>query len=284
MVDTFTPADLPVPMKPTFFHCILDNGLHMVKTGTAPLRAGGVASKIGQEFELIQHKNLAFSLTLVAQRDAHLVEPRPVPATTPRPAKISPVMPKVSRFFSSPKKAAKKASREQLEREAATPPPQQRLEPMLMFINREGAFGRAGVTFESVAEQCTARCLVLDLPVQGVADPMPSMPGAPSLNSMSANTMSRRAAEFARNLERPRGTLRLKLFYLPPLPSVPRNLLPENLNECIRGMQNAAWHHAEPWLEGTLTQLGGDCRVSPVSKEVECFLAESDIVVLLFDH
>jgi hypothetical protein len=56
-----------------------------------------------------------------------------------------------------------------------------------------------------------------------------------------------------------RGTLRLKLFYLPPLPSIPRNRLPENLGECIRGMQSAAWHRAEPWLSGTLTQSGGDC-------------------------
>jgi len=73
----------------------------------------------------------------------------------------------------------------------------------------------------------------------------------------------------------PRGTLRLKLFYLPPMPSVPRNLLPENLTECIRGMQNAAWHASEPWMEGVLTQLGGDCRVS-ASRE-PCDDAEADL-------
>ncbi|SPO29680.1 uncharacterized protein UTRI_05502 [Ustilago trichophora] len=257
MVDSFTPTDLPVPSRPTSFHCILDNGLHMVKTATVPLRSGrGAVSKIAQEFELIQHKNLEFSLTLVVQRDAHLVEPHR-PSSPTRREHGSPTLKGLSRFFSSPKKQA--AKREQQEREAAAELAAQasRAEPMLGYINREGAFGRTGVIFERVASQCFARCMVLDLPVHGVSNPTGSISGPSSIASRSHVSML--SQDFRQNLSKVRGTLRLKLFYLPPLPSIPRDGLPENLGECIRGMQNAAWHRAEPWQKGTLTQLGGDC-------------------------
>uniref|UniRef100_V5EV78 tRNA uridine 5-carboxymethylaminomethyl modification enzyme C-terminal subdomain domain-containing protein n=1 Tax=Kalmanozyma brasiliensis (strain GHG001) TaxID=1365824 RepID=V5EV78_KALBG len=257
MVDSFTPTDLPVPSRPTSFHCILDNGLHMVKTATVPLRAGrGTVSKIAQEFELIQHKNLEFSLTLVVQRDAHLVEPQR-PSSPIRREPGSPTLKGLSRFFSSPKKQA--AKREQQEREAAAELASQasRAEPMLAYINREGAFGRTGVIFERVASQCFARCMVLDLPVHGVSNPTGSISGPSSIASRSHVSML--SQDFHQNLSKVRGTLRLKLFYLPPLPNIPRDGLPENLGECLRGMQNAAWHRSEPWQTGTLTQLGGDC-------------------------
>ncbi|SPO30879.1 uncharacterized protein UTRI_05502_B [Ustilago trichophora] len=257
MVDSFTPTDLPVPSRPTSFHCILDNGLHMVKTATVPLRSGrNAVSKIAQEFELIQHKNLEFSLTLVVQRDAHLMEPQR-PSSPTRREHGSPTLKGLSRFFSSPKKQA--AKREQQEREAAAELAAQasRAEPMLAYINREGAFGRTGVIFERVASQCFARCMVLDLPVHGVSNPTGSISGPSSIASRSHVSML--SQDFRQNLSKVRGTLRLKLFYLPPLPSIPREGLPENLGECIRGMQNAAWHRAEPWQKGTLTQLGGDC-------------------------
>lgn len=257
MVDSFTPTDLPVPSRPTSFHCILDNGLHMVKTATVPLRAGrGATSNIGQEFELIQHKNLEFSLTLVVQRDAHLMEPQRSPSPTRR-EHGSPTLKGLSRFFGSPKKQA--AKREQQEREAAAELAAQasRAEPMLAYINREGAFGRTGVIFERVASQCYARCMVLDLPVHGVSNPTGSISGPSSIASRSHVSML--SQDFRQNLNKVRGTLRLKLFFLPPLPSIPRDGLPENLGECIRGMQNAAWHRSEPWQTGTLTQLGGDC-------------------------
>ncbi|ETS62337.1 hypothetical protein PaG_03419 [Moesziomyces aphidis] len=256
MVDSFTPTDLPVPSRPTSFHCILDNGLHMVKTASVPLRPGRVTSNIAQEFELIQHKNLEFSLTLVVQRDAHLMEPQR-PSSPTRREHGSPTLKGLSRFFSSPKKQA--AKREQQEREAAAEMAAQaaRAEPMLAYINREGAFGRTGVIFERVASQCYARCMVLDLPVHGVSNPTGSISGPSSIASRTHVSML--SQDFRQNLNKVRGTLRLKLFYLPPLPNIPRDGLPENLGECIRGIQHAAWHRADPWQAGTLTQLGGDC-------------------------
>ncbi|CBQ69222.1 conserved hypothetical protein [Sporisorium reilianum SRZ2] len=258
MVDSFTPTDLPVPSRPTSFHCILDNGLHMVKTATVPLRAGrNTASKIAQEFELIQHRNLEFSLTLVVQRDAHLMEPQR-PSSPTRREHGSPTLKGLSRFFSSPKKQAVKREQQECEAAAELAAQASRAEPMLAYINREGAFGRTGVIFERVASQCFARCMVLDLPVHGVSNPTGSISGPSSIASRSTH-VSMLSQDFRQNLSKVRGTLRLKLFYLPPLPSIPRDGLPENLGECIRGMQNAAWHRSEPWQTGTLTQLGGDC-------------------------
>ena len=260
MVDSFTPANLPVPSRPTFFHCVLDNGLHMVKTATVPLRSGaGAVSKIQQEFELIQHKNLEFSLTLVVQRDGHLREPER-PSSPSRKEPSSPTLKAFSRLFTSPKKQA--AKREQQEREEAAELAAQaaRAEPMIAYINREGAFGRTNVVFDKVASECHGRCLVLELPVYGVNNATSTMSGPSSMASRSVRSMF--DADFTRNLNKVRGTLRLKLFYLPPMPNMPKTKMPENLGECIRGMQSASWHRAAPWLEGTLTQLGGDCTVS----------------------
>ncbi|CAO1631455.1 unnamed protein product [Parajaminaea phylloscopi] len=235
MVDSFQPANLPVPAVPSKFYCILDNGLHVVKTGLSNLSSA--VSPIAQEFELIQHKNLEFSLTLFAHR-----EPSAPASPTKREKTGSITKSFVSRLLRSPKKE-KAFSVQQSER----------TDPLAAYTNREGAFGRVDLVFESVAAQCLGKCLVVDLPVRGVADPVSSISGHSSINS-------RRHADFSRNLSRTRGSLRLKLFYLPPMPSVPRKLMPENLRECILGMENAKWHLGEPQLSGTLTQQGGDCR------------------------
>jgi hypothetical protein len=241
MVDSFIPDNLPVPSRPTKFYCILDNGLHMVKTGSSVLRAGGEGSRIGQEFELIQHKNLEFSLTIVVQRDSHLQDPSAPSSSSPSSPKKENLM---SRLFSSPKKPSR--------RDDDMPPNQPH--PLLSFMNREGALGRASLVFERVASQCLGRCAIFDLPVVGVSEPAPSL--------SSAHTASPRRADFSRNFGQQRGLLRLRMFYLPPMPSVPRNKFPENLQDCIRGMQLAAIRNDDVKLEGVLTQLGGDCRVS----------------------
>lgn len=267
MVDSFTPENLPIPNKTTKFYAVLDNGLHMVKTGTSTLRSGQ-PSKIGQEFELIQHKNLQFSLTLVVVRDSHLIEPNPnlMTPSSPKKDKHSPSLTSgFSRFFTSPKKQAAKLR----EREMDNVQNQfsMRSEPILNYINREGAFGRSNVVFDQVASNCLARCLVLELPVSGVSDPSLSLNG-PSSNSISSVNRN----DFNRHLNKVRGTLRLKLFYLPPMPSVPKKLLPENLADCINGMNAAAATENEPRLEGVLTQLGGDCVVSKRNKLGYVFL------------
>ncbi|CEH11845.1 DNA mismatch repair protein-MLH2/PMS1/Pms2 family [Ceraceosorus bombacis] len=234
-IDGFMPApELPIPPthKPTRFHCILDNGLHVVKTGGAMLKppvgpgAGPTVSKIGQEFELIKHKNLEFSLTLVVERSSpHLAETLPAPPTPSTSDKKPPSLAKgfkglLSSPFHSPRRGKSTV---------VAPPASPTREPILSYLARDGTLGRASIVFESVAEQSLGRCHVVEVPVL-------AGPQGPQ-----------------------RGLLRLKLFYLPAMPSVPRELLPDNLSECIKGMQNAAWHNSPAWMEGVLTQLGGDC-------------------------
>lgn len=235
MVDSFQPANLPIPAVPSKFFCILDNGLHVVKTGLSSLSSA--VSPIAQEFELIQHKNLEFSLTLFVHKET------PISVTPTKKEKTGSITKSfVSRLLRSPKKDKTFGLH-----------PTEQVDPLAAYTNREGAFGRVDLVFESVAAQCLGKCLVIDLPVRGVSDPASTISGHSSINS-------RRHADFSRNLSRTRGTLRLKLFYLPPMPSVPKKLAPENLRECVVGMENAKWHLGEPQMSGILTQQGGDCR------------------------
>jgi hypothetical protein len=268
LVESFTPSAMPVPNRPTRFFCILDNGLHVVRTATSGLRSGGAPSKIGQEFELIQHKNLAFSLTLVAQRDAHLQEPKEPSSPTGKKDRLTPSFSRgMGKLFSSPKKRGILNGHSNSSLASNLSCPQAGgTEPMLKFMNREGAFGQANVVFERVAADCLANCLVVDLAVQGVQDPA----GVPTINSTNCGAdmatghlprLPSLAQDFSNNLGKVRGTLRLKLFYLPPLPGIAKTLLPENIGDCVKGMEAARWHAAaQSHIDGTLTQLGGDCQ------------------------
>ncbi len=183
-------------------------------------------------------------MTIVVQRDAHLQDPV-VQHSAPSSPKKEKLM---SRFFSSPKKNAARKEREE------TPIAAPAAHPLVSYMNREGALGRASLVFEKVAPQCLGKCAVFDLPVSGVSEPAPSL--------SSARNVNLQRTDFDRNFTRPRGVLRLKMFYLPPMPSIPRNAFPENLHECIKGMQIAAVKSDDVKYEGILTQLGGDCMVS----------------------
>ncbi|KAK0549861.1 Bud site selection protein bud4 [Tilletia horrida] len=258
LVDSFIPAELPVPSRPTRFYCVLDNGLHMVKTGLANLRSDRSPSPIGQEFELIQHKNLEFSFTLVAVRDPHLQEPSRLPQApaSPKKTKSSPSLAKgVSRLFGSPKKQSSKLAVEGSPMESSSPTRPQ-TEPMMAYMNREGAFGRTRVLFEELQDRCLGTCAIFDCAVMGVAEPVGSISAASRL----ATTLTSQTTAFEQNLNKVRGKLRLKIFYLPPIPSIPRILLPDSLAECVQGMRAAANQKVDVWMQGTLTQMGGDCR------------------------
>lgn len=271
MVDSFTPANLPIPSKPTRFYCVLDNGLHVVRTATAGLRTNG-PSKVGQEFELIQHRNLTFNLTLVAQRDSHLQEPSPLPANESSPSssmkrdRMTPSFSRgVGKLFSSPKKRQASSAASIYGASSNSIADQARsFDPLMTFMNREGAFGQSEVVFEQIAQDCLAQCHIVELPVRAVAEPPAPAPQSTSTDMFNAASAPARvpalAAEFSRNFSKIRGTLRLKVFYLPPMPGISKSLLPESLSECIKGMESARWHAGQPWMEGTLTQLGGDCQ------------------------
>lgn len=274
MVDSFIPSNLPIPTKPTRFYCVLDNGLHVVRTATAGLRSTG-PSKVGQEFELIQHRNLTFSLTLVIQRDSHLQEPSPPPINESSPSssvkrdRMTPSFSRgVGKLFSSPKKRQASSAASVYAASSSSIVDQGRhFDPLMAFMNREGAFGQSEVIFEQIAQDCLAQCHIVELPVKAVAEPHVPAPQSVSTdmsNAASPRSTSARipalASEFSRNFNKVRGTLRLKVFYLPPMPGISKSLLPESLSECIKGMESARWHAGHPWMEGTLTQLGGDCQ------------------------
>ncbi|CAO1617406.1 unnamed protein product [Jaminaea pallidilutea] len=264
-VDSYQPANMALPSVPSKFYCILDNGLHVVKTGLSTLSKA--SSPIGQEFELIQHKNLEFSLTLFVQNPPAAAPKEPARPASPTKKQGSVTKSFVNRLLRSPKKAKAGSNDEQASAEEAG-------NPLSTYTNREGALGRVDLVFENVAAKCLGKCLTIDLPVRGVADPVSTI--STHNNSMD----SRRNADFSRNLSKTRGTLRLKLFYLPPMPSVPKKVLPENLKECLQGMDDAYWHMDENGFSGTLTQQGGDCstwRRRPVRAQGRFLICFNDI-------
>ncbi|KAN0062120.1 Bud site selection protein bud4 [Thecaphora frezii] len=54
-------------------------------------------------------------------------------------------------------------------------------EPMLAYINWEGALGQASIIFEKVAVSCHGKCLMLELPIYGISNLVQSLSGPSSL-------------------------------------------------------------------------------------------------------
>lgn len=265
MVDSFMPLDIPVPRQHTDFYCILDNGIHMVKTGMAPLNPNRQKiCPVNQEFELVEHQNLEFSLTLMVKLDDHLVEKHEAPPPPPQmPSETS----GVSRFFKqrmNPKNAQTQNVR--LLGKSHVP-------PLLMYVNRIGTLGRASVRFDDVRAKCLGWQLVLDVPVAPVGEGAAASQTMGGLPRMSAE----RARGFMAHLGAPRGTLRLRMFYLPPLPASLERELPTSLMEGSQAMERAKLDSEAEVTSGVLTQLGGDCRtwrrrpVRLVGSNLVCF-------------
>lgn len=249
IVDSFIPKGLPVPKEPTDFYCILDNGIHMVKTGLTPLNPEQNGTcPILQEFELVEHMALEFSLTLMLRIDEHLIEKGPPPEEADERGGT-----RMGRLFNTLAKGTGTARAAGLKPRSKAPTGN--VPPLLMYANRLGTLGRATVRFEDVRDRCTAKTAVVDVPVSGVGESQNAKHSVRGLPKMSAE----RSRGFAAALNRPRGTLRLRLFYLPPLPNTLRHELPGNLEECEQGMDNVGWHQTSTSLKGVLTQMGGDC-------------------------
>ncbi|KAI3617760.1 hypothetical protein CBS9595_003669 [Malassezia furfur] len=247
LIDAFIPSALPLPKEPTSFYCVLDNGIHMVKTASSDLRAGpdGLCP-IQQEFELVEHPDLELSFTLLLDHADHLVES--VPEDGVLDARTAQGAPRtgVGRLLHPFSTRTAGTSRGRFLSKVRVP-------PMLHYTNRQGALGRSVVNLDAVKGKCFARSLLLDVPVRPVGDD--AAPG-----SHAARMSAERHRAFTANLGKPRGTLRLRLFYLPPLPVSMQDELPKNLAECELSMNNLAWHQSGTTYKGTLTQLGGDCK------------------------
>ncbi|KIY50296.1 PH-domain-containing protein, partial [Fistulina hepatica ATCC 64428] len=236
------------------FSCTLNNGIHFVTTPDVPLGRG---CRINQEFELIEHSKLEFTLTLKVRRDPHIIAQFktmvPLPANPPP---IPPVMPQVSSsssskgsgrsgmrgFFSSPKKHKGKATPSPPAPSAPSASVQMKpqapvclTENLARYLKPDGTLARAFVAFKDVAHRCDTRLFETCYPLIGQRM---------ELGNKFSNMQV--------------GELVLQIFRLPPLPGIPPDQLPQSLDECHRGLRHINWHKVT-YFEGTLTQNGGDC-------------------------
>ncbi|KAF8160762.1 hypothetical protein B0H34DRAFT_697981 [Crassisporium funariophilum] len=230
---------LPLPQQPTVMTCTLNNGIHFVTTPECQLAQD---CKIDQEFELIEHSKLEFTLTLKVRRDPHInaqfksMAPAPVVASAPPPiiqtaSKSSGMR---SFFSSSPKKSSK-------EKIVVQPPPQpqpvQRLaENLARHLKPDGTLARAFISFKDISSRCDTRLFETSYPLIGQRV---ELGGKFSTCEV--------------------GEIVLQMFRLPPLPGIPPEQLPQSLEECHRGLRHINWHKVT-YFQGTLTQSGGDCR------------------------
>lgn len=195
-------------------------------------------------------------------------------APPPPPPPIIPAAPKTSGmrsfFSSSPKKLSKEkfATRPQPQ-----PQPQPQLQPQPQAVHQppenlarhlkpDGMLARAFISFKDVASRCDMRLFETSYPLIG-----------------------QRLEIGGKFSTQECGEIILQMFRLPPLPGIPQDQLPQSLEECHRGLRHINWHKVT-YFQGTLTQNGGDCRVSFVFT-LNCkhnIVAEFFIFLLLSSH
>ncbi|KAI0249242.1 hypothetical protein BJV78DRAFT_713955 [Lactifluus subvellereus] len=218
--------DIPFPRQATVMTCTLNNGIHFVTTPECNLERD---CRIEQEFELIEHSKLEFTLTLKIRRDPHIVAQfksnAPPPPPTPAPASKGGMR---SFFSSSPKKPARV-------NQAAPVVPAVLEENLARYLKPDGTLARAFVSFKDIAEHCDTRLFETSYPLIG-----------------------QRLESGSKVVSIEIGELVLQFFRLPSLPGIPSNQLPQSLEECHRGLRHVHWHKMT-YFEGTLTQSGGDC-------------------------
>ncbi|TBU23853.1 hypothetical protein BD311DRAFT_703183 [Dichomitus squalens] len=245
--------DVPVPAEPTVITCTLNNGIHFVTTPDAAL---GKDCAIDQEFELIEHSKLEFTLTIKVKRDPHVVaqfkacqpppQPRPPPQPLPPPASKGGSNHAKgggmrSFLFGSPKKgktAQRAASPVPPPPPPHAPAPTFKLpENLARYLKPDGTLARAFISFKDIAPHCDTRLMETTFPLIG------------------QKTQVGTAVQVMQV-----GEIVLHIFRLPPLPGIPPEQLPQSLEECHRGLTHTRWHKS-CYMQGTLTQLGGDCNV-----------------------
>lgn len=203
----------------------------------------------------IEHSKLEFTLMMKVRKDAHLqpqvprVEapppPPPVPAQVPTKSSMSGVR---AFFGGSPKKSKAAATKTP----SPPPPPMPLPQPprvvedtLIRHLRPDGTLGKTLVSFKDVAAQCDTRLFETAFPLMGYI---------PNDEATVATSRTGRSSRVV-------GQLALQLFRLPPLPGIAPEKLPQSLDECMRGLRHTSWHKVT-YLEGTLTQNGGDCSVS----------------------
>ncbi|KAF7965990.1 hypothetical protein HWV62_40539 [Athelia sp. TMB] len=218
-------VNVPLPHEATAVTCTLNNGIHYVTTPECRL---GRDTRIDQEFELIEHSKLEFTLTMKIRRDPHIITQfKAVAPAPPPPAAAAPSKGGMRAFFSSSPKKAKVSPK------VVAPP--HLPENLARYLKPDGTLARAFISFKDIASRCDTKLFETNYPLIGQRI---EVGGAVSTLQV--------------------GELALQVFRLPPLPSVPAEQLPQSLEECLRGLRHNRWHK-NTYFEGTLTQQGGDC-------------------------
>ncbi|KAG7098501.1 hypothetical protein E1B28_000445 [Marasmius oreades] len=240
---------VPIPEERTTMSCTLNNGIHFVTTPECRLAK---ECGIGQEFELIEHSKLEFTLTLKIRRDPHIITQ--FKALAPPPPQPPPMVQQTSSssskhsargggmfglFSSSPKKSKDKEKERVLaaaQSQPLPPPVQHRLpENLARYMKSDGTFARAFISFKDIASRCDAKLFETSIPLIGQRL---ELGGKASMLQV--------------------GEMVLQMFRLPPLAGIAPDQLPQSLEECHRGLRHVNWHKVT-YFEGTLTQSGGDC-------------------------
>lgn len=233
---------LPLPDQATTITCTLNNGIHFVTTPECQLSQD---CRIDQEFELIEHSKLEFTLTIKVRRDPHIISQ--FKALAPAPPPPAPVPPPVvqtaskssgmrSFFSSSPKKSKEKVAQPPPPAPAPTSQPLQRLpENLARYLKPDGTLARAFISFKDIAARCDTRLFETSYPLIGQRIELGG-----KFSTLQV------------------GEILLQMFRLPPLPGIPPDQLPQSLDDCHRGLRHINWHKVT-YFQGTLTQSGGDC-------------------------
>jgi hypothetical protein len=193
----------------------------------------------------IEHSQLEFTLTLNvvdaphirAQFKANTPPPAPAPirqsiVPTPPPKKSG-----FGKWFSS-SSSPQKPPRTPQPTPRPPPQPQFRLqENLARYMVPDGKLARALVVFKDIAKFCDQRQFECAVPLIG--------------------QRTEHGGKITAGIQI--GELVLHVFRLPPLPVTPKDL-PQSLLECQRGLEAVMWHR-QCWMEGVLTQNGGDCTV-----------------------
>jgi hypothetical protein len=116
-------------------------------------------------------------------------------------------------------------------------------DPFGRYLKKDLSIARALVSFKDVVNRCDMKLFETSYPLVGQRS------NGPEVETKTV------------------GEIVLQLFRLPPLPGIPVGDLPQSLEECQRGLRHVHWHKVV-YHEGVLTQLGGDCTVSMVSKNL----------------
>lgn len=103
-------------------------------------------------------------------------------------------------------------------------------EPLLYEMNMDGLIGDTNLIYADVEKKSTRHRLPVALPIKSAKGQLI-------------------------------GEMRLDLFTLPAIAGVPGKELPQSLVDCVKGLEKLAKANVK-YHEGSLTQLGADCKVS----------------------